>query len=49
MGYLYRPKFKSGRRSDVWWCKYYQNGRPVRESPVSRPTPRCRRRRRSAS
>jgi len=32
MGYLYRPKLKSGRRSEVWWAKYYQNGRPVRES-----------------
>jgi integrase len=32
MGYLYRPKLKSGRRSEVWWCKYYHDGRPVRES-----------------
>jgi len=32
MGYLYRPKLKSGRRSEMWWAKYYQNGRPVRES-----------------
>lgn len=32
MGYLYRPKLKSGRRSEVWWAKYYVNGRPVRES-----------------
>lgn len=32
MGSLYRPKLKSGRRSDVWWVKYYSNGRPVRES-----------------
>jgi integrase len=32
MGYLYRPKLKSGQRSSVWWCKYYQSGRPVRES-----------------
>ena len=32
MGSLYRPKLKSGRRSEIWWAKYYQNGRPVRES-----------------
>src|SRR5262245_56437354 len=32
MGSLYRPKLKSGRRSDVWWAKYYVNGRPIRES-----------------
>src|SRR5262245_31367252 len=32
MGYLYRPKLKSGARSEIWWVKYYVNGRPVRES-----------------
>jgi len=32
MGYLYRLKLKSGRRSEMWWAKYYVNGRPVRES-----------------
>lgn len=32
MGSLYRPKLKSGRRSDVWWVKYYTDGRAVRES-----------------
>ena len=32
MGYLYRPKLKSGARSEVWWVKYYVNGRAVRES-----------------
>src|SRR5437867_3212564 len=32
MGYLYRPKLKSGARSTTWWAKYYVNGRPVRES-----------------
>src|SRR5437867_4888448 len=38
MGYLYRPKLKKRpgeaetRESSVWWCKYYVNGRPVRES-----------------
>jgi integrase len=32
MGYLYRPKLKSGARSSIWWAKYYVNGRAVRES-----------------
>jgi hypothetical protein len=39
MGSLYRPKLKdwrtrpaSDQRSAVWWCKFYVNGRPVRES-----------------
>jgi len=32
MGSLYRLKLKSGRRSEMWWAKYYVNGRPVRES-----------------
>jgi integrase len=38
MGYLYRPKLKrrpgetEARESSVWWCKYYVDGRPVRES-----------------
>jgi len=32
MGSLYRPKLKNGARSRVWWCKYYVNGRPIRES-----------------
>ena len=32
MGYLYQPKLKSGRRSSIWWAKYYVNGRPIRES-----------------
>jgi integrase len=32
VGYLYRPKLKTGERSRVWWAKYYINGRPVRES-----------------
>lgn len=38
MGYLYRPKLKlrpgetEVRESAVYWCKYYVNGRPVRES-----------------
>jgi len=33
MGYLYRPELKSDARSEIWWAKYYVNGRPVRESP----------------
>src|SRR5437879_1057370 len=32
MGYLYRPKLKSGELSRIWWAKYYVNGRPIRES-----------------
>ena len=32
MGYLYHRKLKSGERSSMFWCKYYQNGRPRRES-----------------
>jgi integrase len=32
MGYLYRPKLKSGELGAIWWCKYYANGRPIRES-----------------
>ncbi len=32
MGSLYRPRLKSGARAGVWWCKYYVNGRAVRES-----------------
>src|SRR3989442_2112203 len=41
MGYLYRPKLKKrpgeteARESSVLWCKYYVNGRPVRESTGS--------------
>jgi integrase len=32
MGYLYRPKLKSGETGRIWWAKYYANGRPIRES-----------------
>jgi integrase len=39
MGSAYRPKLKdwrtrlaSDQRSAVWWCKYYVNGWPLRES-----------------
>lgn len=32
MGFLYRPKLRGGDHSRIWWCKYYVNGRPIRES-----------------
>jgi len=32
MGFLYRPKLRGGGHSRIWWCKYYVNGRPIRES-----------------
>lgn len=32
MSSLYRPKLKSGGYSRFFWCKYYVNGRRVRES-----------------
>ncbi len=32
MGYLYRPKLRSGNPGRIWWVKYYVNGRPIRES-----------------
>lgn len=32
MGYLYRPKLRSGEPGGIWWVKYYVNGRPIRES-----------------
>lgn len=32
MGYLYRPKLKSGELGRIFWIKYYLNGRPIRES-----------------
>jgi len=32
MGYLYRPKLRSGKPASIWWVKYYVNGRPIRES-----------------
>ncbi len=32
MGYLYRQKLRNGKLGRIWWCKYYVNGRPVRES-----------------
>ena len=31
MGYLYRPKLRSGDPKRIWWVKYYVNGRPIRE------------------
>jgi integrase len=30
-GYLFKRK-KNGKELSVWWCKYYQSGRPRRES-----------------
>lgn len=32
MGSLYQRKQRDGTVSNIWWCKYYVNGRPVRES-----------------
>lgn len=32
MGYLYQRKQKNGTTSGMYWCKYYVNGRPIRES-----------------
>lgn len=32
MGYLFKPRLKSGKPGRIWWMKYYANGRPVRES-----------------
>lgn len=32
MGSLYQRKNGSGVVGSIWWCKYYQNGRPIRES-----------------
>ena len=36
MGMVYRPKYRRGdgtvAESAVWWLKYYQDGRPIRES-----------------
>lgn len=32
MGYLYRPKLKSGGECRFWWVKYYANGKAIRES-----------------
>jgi integrase len=32
MGSLYHRVLRNGERSPIFWCKYYVNGRPVRES-----------------
>ena len=32
MGSLYQRKNSSGAVGRILWCKYYQNGRPIRES-----------------
>jgi len=31
MGSLYRRKGKDGTPGRIWSCKYYVNGRPIRE------------------
>jgi hypothetical protein len=36
MGSLYRPKLRNGARGTIWRAKYYQNGRPIRESTGTR-------------
>ena len=40
MGSLYRPALKSGGLGRISWCKYYVNGRPVRESTSRARRPR---------
>ena len=32
MGSLYKQRSRDGSPGRVWWCKYYVNGRPIRES-----------------
>lgn len=32
MGYLYRPKLRSGKPGRIWRAKWYENGKPVRVS-----------------
>lgn len=40
MGSIYRPKYKDRQgkfvESNVWWVKYYSNGKPFRESSKSK-------------
>ena len=36
MGSLYQRKQRNGSLGKVWWCKYYLNGRPIRESTGTR-------------
>ena len=36
MGSLYQRKQRNGNLGKVWWCKYYLNGRPIRESTGTR-------------
>ena len=47
MGSIYRPKYKDRngvkKESQVWWIKYYVNGRPVRESTETRKETEARR------
>src|SRR5262245_21434973 len=35
MGYVYRPKLKSGERASIYWAKWYEHGRAIRESTGS--------------
>jgi len=36
MGYHYQRKQSDGTLGGIWWVKYYQNGRPIRESTGTR-------------
>lgn len=40
MGSVYRPKYKNKNseyvESEIWWIKYYRNGKPFRESSGSK-------------
>jgi integrase len=40
MGSVYRPKYKNNKgeyvESEIWWIKYYRNGKPFRESSGSK-------------
>ncbi len=33
MGYLYRPKLRSGEPGRIWWVKYYVNGKIIWSAP----------------
>ena len=35
MGHLYQRKLASGKLSSVWWLKYHNNGKVIRESSRS--------------
>jgi integrase len=32
MGFLYKQKSRDGTPGQIWWVKYYRDGRPIRES-----------------